>query len=136
MIAKEIKRISKKIEINSSMYAVGIEAIYIAFKESKSPIDEELTFWTVVYGTFYGLDEADIIELVSDSSLPEFFMLSRKYLGKNKYVKAYFEFYKEYKSAQSKTGIIEDILGKIDSINFAEVIEELPDSVKELLKVK
>jgi len=136
MIAKKIKKATRSLVVDNGIYSVGIEAIYMGFQESKSPIDEELVFWTVIYTAFYGLDEAEVAELVSETSLPEFFLASRKVLGNKPMVKAYLESYTQYKIARSKTTMIEDILGKLDTIDFEKIINELPEGVKEILKVK
>jgi len=136
MITKKIKKATKRLEIDNSIYSVGIDAIYQGFQESKSPIDEELTFWTVIYTAFYGLDEDDVADLVLETSLPEFFYASKKVLGNRPLVKEYLELYKRYKMAKSKTSMIEDILGQIDKIDFEKVISELPDGIKELINVK
>ena len=136
MITKKIKKATKNSIINNGIYSVGIEAIYMGFQESKSPIDEELTFWTVIYTAFYGLEESDVAKLVSETSLPEFFLASRKVLGNKPMVKAYLETYKQYKMARSKVSIIEDILGKIDKMDFDKILDDLPESIKEVLNVK
>ena len=68
MITKEIKALTKYENVDNTTYNVGIEAIYQAYLESKSPIDEELTFWTVCYQGFYGVESAEIAELIKKHS--------------------------------------------------------------------
>ena len=136
MITKQIKKATKEMKIDNGMYAVGITAIYESFLESYSPIDEELTFWTVIYTGFYDMDSKEVAEMVSDTNLPEFFLASRKILGKKQMIKQYLEYYKMYKLAKSKTSLMDNLFNKLENTDFEKLIDELPESVREILNIK
>ena len=134
MIAKKIKKLTKNEVIDNSLYAVGIDVIYESFQEAKSPIDEELNFWTVIYKGFYGVEDLQIVELINDYGMPNFFITSKKVLGKRAIVRDYYEKYAMYKGSKGPGSVIGNVLEQLGKIeNLDQLMDTLPDSIKDLI---
>lgn len=132
---KRIKELTKVKKIDDSVVYMSIQAVSDAYKKAKSPIDEELTFWMMVYSGLYDLSEDEIISLYKPAGAIEFILASRKILFKREEVQYMFDACVKFKKANHSNSVVSGILDMLgDPKKIQEMMEALPPEVKELIK--
>ena len=131
-LSQEIKKYTGTLIVSNPIYVGGIEVIYEAYNDSKSPIDEEFTFWSIVLRGLYGVGEDTILNLVEKTSMPEFILACEKNLSKKDVVKHYRKMYKSYKS--NKSGVKDYTAFLPSKEKMEDIMQNLPEDVKEIFK--